>query len=127
MNKKGKFWIFTFIISIVVIGFVLLNGCSPNSISPSQQSKYQVFMINNTFSPQTISVPVGTEITWVNMDSVAHSVTCNMTGIMEGIFFDSGSIEPGYTYKRPFAAIGHFPYYCKYDPFRSMTGMVIVQ
>lgn len=66
-------------------------------------------------------VKAGTQVTWVNDDSVAHTVTS------DNGTFDSGFIMPGkswsYTFKQP----GKFSYYCTLHNKQSMSGSVEVQ
>ncbi|NLJ39117.1 MAG: hypothetical protein GX432_10195 [Candidatus Atribacteria bacterium] len=126
-SKNVKKYIF-FTLIIFLVSLFLLPSCSQHSISPTPYGENTVLMKNNAFSPKTIVVSPGTEITWVNLDPIAHSVTCLMTSGMSGVFFDSGSIEPGFTYKKTFNTIGQFNYYCKYHSLiDEMTGTIIVQ
>ncbi len=83
------------------------------------------------FSPVNIKVKVGTVITWVNKDSVAHTVTAlNGTDVSSPTanaqIFDSGltpGIKTGQTFKWTvtMAAYNYLPthvlyYYCQYHP-----------
>jgi plastocyanin len=79
----------------------------------------QVIMQNFAFVPNSITVPTGTQITWVNNDSTTHTVTSD-TGA-----FDSQSIEPQGTFSFTFNTAGTFSYHCSIHP--TMTGTVIVQ
>ncbi len=71
------------------------------------------------FVPATITIPVGTTVTWFNKDSVAHTVSSR-----EGVF-DSGNLSGGATFSYTFDQNGSFEYYCKIHP--SMRGKVIVE
>ena len=74
---------------------------------------------NFAFSPATITVAIGTTITWTNQDSAAHTVTSD-SGV-----FDSGSISQGKTFSYTFNEKGSFNYHCTFHP--NMKGTVIVQ
>lgn len=71
------------------------------------------------FSPASLAVSPGTEVTWVNCDAVAHTSTAD-TGA-----WNSGLLAPGAVYRRTFAAAGSFPYHC--DPHPGMKAAVVVQ
>jgi len=89
-------------------------------ISPlgQPQAPVSVSIQNFAFSPATITVPVGTTVTWTNKDSVAHTVT-SRNGT-----FDSGTLHQGDTFQFTFNSPGTYDYYCTIHP--SMTGRVIV-
>lgn len=71
------------------------------------------------YSPATLTVAPGTEVTFVNCDSDAHTATST------GGSWDSGLMTQNVVYKRTFAASGRFDYLCSPHPF--MTGAVVVE
>jgi plastocyanin len=71
------------------------------------------------FSPETVTIPVGTTVTWVNRTSVTHTVT-SRTGA-----FDSRDVLPGQQFTYTFTQAGAYDYYCRYHG--GMTGRVIVE
>ncbi len=71
-----------------------------------------------TFKPATLTIPVGTTVTWHNKDSVPHTVTSR-----EDIFDGGMSHDDTYTYT--FSQSGTFEYYCTVHPF--MTAIIIVE
>jgi plastocyanin len=70
------------------------------------------------YSPDTITVAIGTTVTWTNEDSVNHTVT-SQTGL-----FDSGPLSNGKTFSFTFNTAGDYEYHCTIHP--SMVGHVIV-
>lgn len=76
------------------------------------------------FSPATITIKVGTTVTWTNNTSAPHTVTSD-----DGTTFDSGASNPisanGGTYSFTFTKAGTFTYHCQIHPFMKAT--VIVQ
>jgi plastocyanin len=93
----------------------------PASAAPSSAGggASAVTIQNFAFNPPTLSVAVGTEVTWTNQDSTAHTVT-----------FDSGggasnNLAQSATYKQTFSSAGSFTYHCSIHP--NMTGTVTVQ
>src|SRR6266487_110772 len=83
---------------------------------------YVVAIQNFGFHPDSIAVPVGATVTWVNCEpngTEPHSTTSN-TGV-----WGSPNLSPGDRFSFKFAAQGAFPYHCTPHPF--MTAKVIVQ
>lgn len=74
---------------------------------------------NFNFNPPTLTVPVGSAVTWVNRDDVPHTVTANDHS------FDSKGMDTDDRYSRTFAVAGTYPYFCAVHPH--MTGTVIVK
>lgn len=70
------------------------------------------------FGPATLTVPVGTTLTWTNNDTTEHSTTS-----VDGLW-DSQKIVPGASYSVTFTTPGTYAYYCKYHIF--MKGVVTV-
>jgi plastocyanin len=68
-----------------------------------------------TFSPQNITVVIGTNntIQWTNKDNTDHTVT-SRSG--DPTSFNSGTIAPGGTYEYTFTAPGVYNYYCTFHP-----------
>ena len=76
---------------------------------------------NDFFSPNSITVPVNTLVTWVWLPGdVIHTVTDNADTTIMSPFQSSG------TYARRFTVAGSYPYHCSIHGF-AMTGTVIVQ
>lgn len=73
---------------------------------------------NYAFQPATLSVPVGTTVTWTNNDMVAHTSTSDTR------VWDSGTVAPGQSFSYTFSQAGTFPYHCMIHPF--MRGTVVV-
>ena len=96
-------------------------GMTPTAtaVTFSTLAPNEVWVINREFLPRTITVPVGTTITWTNKDIEEHTVTfknglLNMRLVTSTSFFSHTFTEPG-----------TFEYYC--DPHPEMVGKVIVK
>jgi plastocyanin len=74
---------------------------------------------NFSFGPQTITVPVGTTVTWTNADDIPHTSVST-----EGVF-KSKVLETDEKFSCTFTKAGTYPYYCTIHP--KMTGTVVVQ
>jgi len=74
------------------------------------------------FHPDSISVPPGASVTWVNCEDVGqepHTTTA------DGAAWDSPELSPGNRFSHTFPAQGAFPYHCTPHPF--MLGKVVVE
>ena len=80
---------------------------------------------NFAFVPDSIVVPVGATVTWVNCEDVGvepHTTTSDTTGI-----WDSSDLSPGARFSHRFPVAGTFPYHCTPHRDLGMVGKVIVQ
>ncbi|MDB5333449.1 MAG: hypothetical protein JWP03_4600 [Phycisphaerales bacterium] len=76
---------------------------------------------NFSFTPQVLSVPVGTTVTWVNHDDVPHTASSDDAPVA----FDSKALDTDDKYSFTFTRPGTYKYYCKVHPH--MTASVIVK
>ena len=79
---------------------------------------------NFLFAPDSISVPAGTTITWINCEppvSEPHTTTSASSTPL----WDSGEFATGQRYSRAFPTPGVFPYLC--TSHSNMNGIVVVQ
>lgn len=78
----------------------------------------QVTIDGFAFAPATLTVPVGTTVTWTNRDEEPHTVAAS-----DGSFHSSG-MGTGATFTHTFAEPGTFDYVCSIHPM--MHGTVVV-
>ena len=76
---------------------------------------------NYTFSPGTLTVPVGTTVTWTNRDFDVHTVTADDTPPT----FKSAGLDTDDTFSFTFNKAGTYTYHCSLHPH--MTGKIFVQ
>ena len=110
-----------------VAAVVTLAACAGGTTSlkpatPTPESPDQVVIYDYKFVPQTLTVPVGTTVTWVNHDTAPHTATHRTYGA-EG--FDTGNLANGQVYRHTFQTPGSYPYICMYH--QGMTGTIIIQ
>jgi len=74
---------------------------------------------NRAFAPDDLSIAVGTTVTWMNTDSVAHTSTSDAPG------WNSGTVAPGGRFSLVFQTAGTFAYHCSIHP--GMIGSVTVR
>ena len=80
----------------------------------------QVSIVNFAFSPSSLSIKVGTTVTWTNNASMAHTATSSSGPTA----FDSGSLGSGQTFSFTFSSAGTWNYRCSFHS--SMTGTITV-
>jgi len=74
---------------------------------------------NFQFNPATLTVPVGTTVTWTNHDKDEHTVTSSTR------LFSSAGLDPNETYSFRFDTPGTYAYFCALHPH--MTAQIVVQ
>jgi plastocyanin len=74
---------------------------------------------NFSFGPGTLTVPVGTTVTWANRDDIPHTVVST-----EGAF-KSKVLDTDEKYSFTFGKAGSYAYFCSIHP--KMTGKIVVQ
>jgi plastocyanin len=79
----------------------------------------EVLISNFTFGPGTLTIDVGTTVTWRNEDTAPHTATAD-----DGSF-DSGSLAQGETFSHTFDTAGTYRYICTIHP--SMVGEITVE
>jgi len=119
-------WVWIILVIVVIAGaiyyFTRPNyqiGNSSSVISSSPVSQSSVSAENFSFNPSSIEVAVGTEVTFTNNDSTAHTITSD-----DGAF-DSGQLASGQSFKHTFTQAGTFTYHCSIHT--TMHGNVIVK
>jgi plastocyanin len=83
------------------------------------------------FSPQTLTVKVGTKVTWTNNDSATHDVASTDgpgTAAATTSLFNSGPLGSGQSFSFTFAKAGTYTYECTiHAAMASMHATVIVK
>ena len=100
------------------------NTTAPAPITPTPAPTLvpgpnEVWIPGREFSPYTLTVPVGTKVTWTSKDGEEHSVTSD-TDLFHGALYALG-ISWSYTFDTP----GTFEYSC--NVHSEMTGKIIVE
>ena len=80
---------------------------------------------NECYIPYSLDIKTGTDVTWENSDSAAHTVTSGTPENGPNGNFDSSIIMAGATYNHEFVVAGEEPYFCIVHPW--MTGIVVVE
>src|SRR5215212_11003528 len=103
-------------LAVLVAASGFLARVGPSAAHQSDTVEVQV--VDFSFEPGTVTVPVGTTVTWTNTGSHSHTVTAD-----DGSF-DSGRLDPGEQFPHTFDQPGTFTYHCGFHP--EMQGSVVV-
>jgi plastocyanin len=118
MPRRGV-WIAGAATPLVIAALLLL--AMPTVTANREQSSTataKVTIDNFSFRPQTLTVAVGTIVTWTNGDDIPHTVVSD-----DGVF-KSKARDTDEQFSYTFDKVGTFPYHCSIHP--KMTGQVVV-
>lgn len=107
--------------SATVLGVGLLIAGVAIAQSPPAQTPAatQITIDNFSFSPQELTVTVGTKVTWVNHDDIPHNVVDKTKK------FRSKALDSEDSYSFTFDTAGTFDYICGLHPF--MNARIVVK
>jgi plastocyanin len=112
-------WIVS-LLTTVMLAALLLSAASPGSSAKAPQpASAEVKVDNFSFGPASLTVAVGTTVTWTNRDDIPHTV------VSTDKVFKSKVLDTDEKFSFTFAKAGTYPYFCSVHP--KMTGSVVVQ
>ncbi|HET8957738.1 MAG TPA: plastocyanin/azurin family copper-binding protein [Microcella sp.] len=115
------------------------QGAESDMPEPIEPGPNEVITIGLRFTPPTITVPVGTTVTWRNGEAIGHTITSGLWGDVNETTGLRGSQEAdglfrhalapmgqeGDTFSFTFTEPGEYPYFC--EPHLTMNASVIVE
>jgi plastocyanin len=107
-----------------MVALVLLSAGSRNVTANAQQgapASAEVKIDNFSFTPATLTVAVGTTVTWTNRDDIPHTVVSTD----DPKTFKSKVLDTDEKFSFTFSKAGTYPYFCSIHP--KMTGTVVVK
>ena len=109
------------VLAAVATGIVGVASASRSGMaSPQQKPEPAVVTVDNfTFGPGTLTVPVGTTVTWTNRDDIPHTVVSTERA------FKSKVLDTNEKFAFTFGKAGSYRYFCSIHP--RMTGTVVVR
>jgi amicyanin len=114
-------WILVWATLMIAAAVVLVSG--PNTVAANaaqaQASNAEVKIDNFSFGPTTLTVAVGTTVTWTNRDDIPHTVVSDEKA------FKSKVLDTDEKFSFTFTKPGTYGYFCSIHP--KMTGKVVVQ
>jgi plastocyanin len=107
----------------LVLGTLSFGTSQKSHVANAQEkmSMMEVKIDNFTFGPATLTVSVGTTVTWINKDDIPHTVVSTD----DPKTFKSKVLDTDEKFSFTFSKAGSYPYFCSIHP--KMTGKVIVQ
>ena len=108
-------------VAVIAIAMVaVLARTSSVSVSAQQAAATPAVTIDNfSFGPPSLTVAVGTTVTWTNRDDIPHTVVST-----DGAF-KSKAVDTDEKFSFKFAKPGTYSYFCSIHP--KMTGKVVVR
>ena len=109
--------------AVLMLGIIGLGVGQKSSAALAQDkaSSLEVKIDNFSFGPASLTVAVGTTVTWTNRDDIPHTVVSTD----DAKTFKSKVLDTDEKFSFTFNKAGTYPYFCSIHP--KMTGKVIVQ
>jgi plastocyanin len=112
-------WILGLLSTAMVAVLLLSAASSYSSVKTPQPATAEVKVDNFSFGPATLTVAVGTTVTWTNRDDIPHTIVSTEK------VFKSKVLDTDEKFSFTFDKAGTYPYFCSIHP--KMTGSVVVQ
>jgi len=112
-------WIVGLLATTMVATLLLTAGSPDSSAKTPQRATAEVKVDNFSFGPTTLTVAVGTTVTWTNRDDIPHTIVSTEK------VFKSKVLDTDEKFSFTFDKAGTYPYFCSIHP--KMTGSVVVQ
>jgi plastocyanin len=111
------------LVAVLVLGIGAFGTGQKSGLASAQEKPpaAEVKIDNFSFGPVTLTVPVGTTVTWINRDDIPHTVVSTD----DPKTFKSKVLDTDEKFSFTFSKAGTYPYFCSVHP--KMTGKVIVQ
>src|SRR3712207_30813 len=107
---------------IVALGVLAATDTTTHA-APAAQGPYFVVMQDYQFVPPTLTVRVGSTVTWTNTGTMPHTATA------DNLSFDI-QLNPGESLGHTFGTPGPYAYHCMYHGAVGgvgMAGIIVVQ
>jgi plastocyanin len=118
--RKQNVWIAGVVMPVLIAMLLLFAGSSSVKANDQPSAANVAVKIDNfVFGPQTLTVPVGTTVTWTNSDDIPHTAVST-----DGVF-KSKVMDTDEKFSYTFTKAGTYSYYCSVHP--KMTGQVVVK
>jgi len=97
------------------------SSTSSSATGASPEVSHSVAIKNFAYSPASLTVVVGTTVTWTNSDPTPHTTTADTSAPMS---WDSGNLTSGQSYAVTFSKPGTYAFHCSIHNY--MTGTIKV-
>ena len=107
-------------IYLIAIVFALAVLSVPQMNAADSSAPVEVKIDNFSFSPPTVTIAAGTQVTWTNHDDIPHTVVSD-----DKTTFKSRALDTDEKFSFTFTKPGTYSYFCSIHP--KMTAKVVVQ
>jgi plastocyanin len=120
------------LVSFLAVGIFLLAACQaapaatqapaaqpPAAPAGGSGAPVEILIQSFAFSPQSVTIPVGTEVKWTNQDTPGHNIVSD-----DGTTIKSPTLGTGESFSMVFDTPGTYTYICSIHP--KMKGTIIV-
>ena len=107
-------------LGLFVFAGALLLADGRAMAADTKPATVEIRIDNFSFGPASVTVPAGTEITWVNHDDIPHTVTSD-----DKTTFKSHPLDTDDKFAFKFDKLGTYTYFCSLHP--KMTATVVVK
>jgi amicyanin len=109
------------IATLCVLGIISTQRWSLRASAAATEtpSAVEVKIDNFTFTPPTLTIKAGTQVTWTNHDDIPHTVVENDKT------FKSKVLDTDEKFTSTFTKPGTYEYFCSLHP--KMTGKIVVE
>jgi len=112
------------VVAVVALALGDQGGGSASTPAPAPRATVSggsgaVQITNYAFQPASLTVKVGTRLTWTNHDATAHTATAD-----QGTF-DTGTLNQGQSKTIDFKRPGTYAYHCIFHAFMTATIKVV--
>jgi len=108
-----------YLASMAALLLAMLAGRQATLAAAPATAPAEVKIDNFNFSPATLTVPVGTAVTWTNRDDIPHTVVSDDKSIK------SKALDTDEKFTFTFSKAGTYTYFCSIHP--KMKGTIVVQ
>ena len=107
---------------MVAAALALSHGSGPSTANSAviAAGSETIDISNFAYSPASVTVRVGTTITFTNEESVEHTATSNIEGL-----FATGTLDKGQSVRLKMNKVGTFSYHCSFHAFMHGTIKVV--
>src|SRR5258706_15160728 len=118
---RSRVWSLVLAASVVTAASLLARNSRSFAAAAQQApaSSAEVKVDNFSFGPATLTVAVGTTVTWTNRDDIPHTIVSTEK------VFKSKVLDTDEKFSFTFDKAGTYPYFCSIHP--KMTGSVVVR
>lgn len=123
-KKKLIYIVIAVLATLLVAGGLTWWYLQNQTDTALQQDTPSVEIAADAYSPSTITVKAGEEVTWTNADDEARELAADSESLPD--FGGDEALQPGDTYTYVFDQAGTYHYYDPSDPAK-FTGTVVVE